>query len=625
MILFLRAGLSRAWVYYGLFVFSSGTYTLLTWSRHHTTNLADYMQIDAIQVAFTSLTSLLLLQFYHSWLRERNHPRQLPRTDLFLYGALLLLMPVRWLSENNGSLTGALDFSMFSLPWGEEIPTVSGMIHPVLVATTIVVFLTFLRMCFVSRMPPKAEKGSIRHGQFRLARAVAILALIFVAHDITLALFQIEWFYLGDFVTIPANFLFIFGLVSESLQSRRLQEVLVQTEEEKSRALMNMETATRSRNFFLAMVSHEIRTPLNGLEGIVELLGQSNLDADQKKYVSQLRQLSRLISHSINDILLMSRMQGGDFPLQETEVDLPKLIREIADVYKKNANKAGNTLTVTGVDSLPAGVRVDRDRLWQVLANLLNNAIKHTREGSIGLICSVPDGKPGRDYNIKISVTDTGSGIPSANFHRIFEPFFRNDMSYTRKQSGLGLGLPIARGLARKMGGDIEVTSTIGKGSQFHVYLNLPLSGDEPAEPKVTEREKSTEHYPILLVEDEPVSLMIALKFLEHAGYEVESCRNGEEAVELVNRNKYSLVFMDIQMPIKDGLTATREIRGLGFSSEVLPIVALSAHTMPEQIQEALDAGMTEYLTKPVNRITLLEMVARFTSKATAENGTPPA
>ncbi|MFM2355957.1 MAG: hypothetical protein RLZZ528_1693 [Pseudomonadota bacterium] len=374
----------------------------------------------------------------------------------------------------------------------------------------------------------------------------------------------------------------------------------------------------------LAVMSHEMRTPLNGMLGTLELLEDTELAPKQREYLRIMGSSGRLLLHHVNDVLDISRLESGKMTVETRPVDLQHLIGEIFENQQSTSTANGNRLRL----SLPADgrymVAADPARLRQILMNLVGNAIKFTRNGEIAVEIEHLDALRQTEFR----VIDTGIGIAPENIERIFDDFVTLDPSYSRSAEGTGLGLGIARRLVHALGGQIGVESEPGEGSLFWVRLPLSVLA-EPARPAVPdgpaqparggpqtgtsageEARGQTGGLAILVVEDNAVNRLVVREFLQKDGYRVDEAHDGEEGVRLAAARRYDLILMDISMPRKDGVAATIEIR-TGGASQQTPIVALTAHALPEETRRFTEAGMQAILNKPVNRKALRETIAR--------------
>ncbi len=363
---------------------------------------------------------------------------------------------------------------------------------------------------------------------------------------------------------------------------------------------------SRVKSEFLANMSHEIRTPMNGVIGMTNLLLNTRLSEAQLEYVATIRASGAALLTLINDFLDFSKVESGKMEIERAPFSLEAAISESLDMVAPMAEQKGLELGFTIAEGTPATLLGDGARTRQVLVNLLSNAVKFTHQGQVRVALAARTLDDGR-IEAHFAVSDTGMGIPADERERLFDAFHQLDSSLTRKQGGTGLGLAISRHLTRLMGGGICVDSTVGQGSTFHFTLvgeataAPPLPMDITAEDSgVLDRALSQRHpLAILLAEDNPVNQMVALKTLRVLGYDADVATNGREALEAFEARSYDVVLMDVQMPVMDGLEATRRILGRQVGRRPY-IVAMTAHAMKGDRQRCLEAGMDEYLSKPV-------------------------
>ena len=379
-------------------------------------------------------------------------------------------------------------------------------------------------------------------------------------------------------------------------------------------ALARSEAAAAAKTDFLANITHELRTPLTAILGFAGVLRQSkSLSKRDTRHAQLIHDASQTLLGVIGDVLDFSKLEAGAFELDPQPFDPAATARSAAAIVEEQAAAKGLTL-VTRIDAAAPALVGDAPRLRQVMLNFLSNAIKFTREGELEL--ALIPAVEGDACRLRLEVRDSGIGIEAAQIETLFTRFTQADASVSRQFGGTGLGLAISKQIVDAMGGRIGVASRVGEGSTFWFEVDLPVARDwtESAEPE-SAGAALARPIRVLLVEDNAVNRELIATLLSPFDIELDTACDGAEAVEAVGRQRYDAILMDMQMPVMDGLTATRRIRDLADrAAAATPIIAMTANVLPEQVARCHEAGMNDHIGKPINLPRLLEALERWSS-----------
>lgn len=375
------------------------------------------------------------------------------------------------------------------------------------------------------------------------------------------------------------------------------------------------EVSGRAKSEFLANMTHELRTPLTSIIGFAELLKADGCDNPQhQRWIGRIEEASRGLLVIVNDVLDFSKLEAGNLKLEIRTVALRTLLARTMEMLAPQAEAKGIALELSLDQAVPDHVLGDADRLRQILLNLLSNAVKFTSAGGVSVRAryQAPE-------ILTVEVEDTGAGVPEAALATIFDRFVQGDGSISRKYGGTGLGLAITKRLAEMMGGDITVESVVGEGSTFRFTAPLPIAAEAAAASEVADESAASGDLGalhVLLAEDVEANQELISTILGAAGVAVTIVGDGAAAVEAAKIGGFDLILMDMHMPVMDGLEATRRIRGLGGEEARVPIIALSANVLPEQIAEGRAAGMDAHVGKPIDPRELLTAIAIWADRS---------
>ena len=397
-----------------------------------------------------------------------------------------------------------------------------------------------------------------------------------------------------------------------------VQDITERKEAEHSlrKAMEAAEAANRAKTVFLANMSHELRTPMNGILGMLQLLRATPLDQDQVSYADQAITSCRRLTNLLSDILHLSHLESGDIKPYGEPLDIHMLMRHLHELFILNAGQAGLEFTCHADSLIPKNLLGDPARLQQVLVNLVGNAFKFTKSGKISVEAASLQEADASRHRVLFSVTDTGIGIPESKFGNLFVPFTQASDGYTRQFLGAGLGLSICKRLVELMDGEIYIESEEGSGTtvSFSVSFQIANSKGLPAGNALTQGPYGTLTVSLrtLLAENDDLNSVLTKRLLEHIGCMVNVAINGRQALEMLRRERYDMVIMDVQMPVMGGVEAARRIRRgeAGPETAGIPIIALTAQTTEDDRSRFLEAGINGFLAKPVEMVQLRKVIA---------------
>ncbi len=459
--------------------------------------------------------------------------------------------------------------------------------------------------------------GMLLHTVIHMHYVKALFLAAFIPHSITFFSTPVAELFLNSENIGPAAWglflpmiLYLGHLVKAYSRNKQAFWNVFQERETALRERATAEAANQAKDAFLAMMSHELRTPLNGVLGATQALDRTNLSADQKQLTQILSSSGSVLLTVINDVLDFSKIEAGKLELELRPVGISDVASDIRGLWGPVAERKDLSLRVDILSEPEAGFLADPTRLRQILFNIVSNAIKFTSVGEVLVEATYTDGV------VRFSITDTGCGVPDDKVDSLFEAFMQADVSTTRKYGGTGLGLSISRRLARLMGGDVTFAPATSGGSVFVVEIpaeRADVAADDLVENKGPSAQAAAPHQIIrvLLTEDNDVNRRIVQALLTGEAVDLTMATNGAEALDILSRERFDVVLMDIQMPVMDGVTAVRKLRAEPGLNRKTPVIALTANVMKDQKAEYAEAGMSDVLSKPIQRDALIDGLHR--------------
>lgn len=490
----------------------------------------------------------------------------------------------------------------------------------IILSMFVVVFTSIVAMFFTRK-----HNGSKKTRKYIAIASVVLGTGIAIMHNLGMCAAHFEALYsppppgrtillansdLNYSVLISTTIIFFISLISTWLSQ------VIQTKEKQLKEIHNLykaaEAANHTKTRFVANMSHEIRTPLTAIIGFTELL-RSEHDSEEarEQYIDIIQKSANSLVYLIDDILDLSSIEMNHLKISISAFNIRSLLTDIVNLVEMNARKKDIEVHFEVQNDVPEFIKTDKSRLRQIILNLVNNSLKFTKVGSVKIEVT-----RNRVDQLTFRVIDTGIGISPENQKHVFKAFYQVDSSNTREFHGAGLGLDISQRLATALEGTLSLeSSVVNQGTVFR--LNLPLlavtEGDLPRQQPVFKSiDKPLRGYNILLVEDVEDNQFLICRILEKRGAKVSVAENGKTGIKKALSENYDLVLMDIQMPQMDGLTAARKLRKQGYTT---PIIALTAHAMTDERNNCLQAGFTEYLTKPINIDEMIDIILQLTAK----------
>lgn len=432
---------------------------------------------------------------------------------------------------------------------------------------------------------------------------------------------ETEGFSLGavDYISKPINEPIVLARVKTHIELHGYRKSLESLINQRTRALnetlKELAKSNKIKDEFLATISHELRTPLNGINGMLHLFLDTELSQEQAQLLDVSQQSADDLSHLVENILVLTEAVSGSIALNPRSVELRPFIETLITKLLPSANLKKLDLQASILDNVPQKLEFDPKSVSRIINHLINNAIKFTDSGSVTLkvtLKEATEATTGSQCKLEIEVNDTGIGISQDKQDSIFSLFQQGESDFNRRFGGLGIGLPICQSLIESMEGELSFTSTPGKGTTFIATIPMSLAKADLMDVESNHPQDDTKVRVVLIVEDNPVNLMVQKSIVEKNGYQVLTAINGKEALTCLSQHEVNIILMDCQMPVMDGFETTRAIRGEESKFSDVTIIALTANATSVDRQRCLKAGMNDYLSKPVNAATLKEKLRKW-------------